>query len=217
MKRLIIGDIHGCYLKLQELLQKVGLSADDEIIAIGDIIDRGSDSPKVMNFFMTYSNTQSVMGNHERKHLRSFRREIRPALSQLITRHQFGDDRYSQLCAYINSFPRFLDLPEAILVHGFFEPSVPLTEQRETVIFGTLGGEVYLKQHYHRPWYELYDGDKPIIVGHLDYLGTGKPLIYRDRVFCIDTWCCRGGALTGIVLPDLHLVSVQSHKNYWAK
>lgn len=217
MKRLIIGDIHGCYTELQELLDKVGLSADDEIIAIGDIVDRGPDSPNVLNFFRTHPNARSLMGNHERKHVRSFRGETKPAFSQLITRRQFGEAYYPEAVAYMETFPRFLELPEAILVHGFFEPKVPLVEQRDAVIIGILKGEFYLKKHYERPWYELYDGDKPIIVGHHDYLSTGEPFIYGDRVFCIDTGCCHGRALTGLVLPDFLIVSVPSRKDYWTE
>lgn len=217
MKRLILGDIHGCYAELRELLDKAGLSGDDEIIALGDMVDRGPDSPRVLDFFCTRPNTRSLMGNHERKHLRSFRGEIRPALSQRITRQQLGEERYPEAVARMEGFPRFLELPEAIVVHGFFEPHVPLVEQPETVIVGTLSGERYLKEHYDRPWYEMYDGDKPIIVGHRDYLRTGEPFVHRDRVFAIDTGCCRGGALTGLILPDFRIVSVPAHKDYWTE
>ena len=73
----------------------------------------------------------------------------------------------------MQNFPRFLELPEAILVHGFFEPNVPLDQQRETVLVGTMSGENYLNRHYPRPWYELYRGIKPVIIRHRDFLETG--------------------------------------------
>ena len=104
-----------------------------------------------------------------------------------------------------------------MLVHAFFEPGVPLEAQRETVIVGTLSGEAYLSRTYDRPWYELYDGSKPIVVGHRDYLGTGQPFVYRDRVFGIDTGCYRGGALTGLLLPAFRLLSTPSPHHYWAQ
>src|SRR5262249_29448313 len=63
----------------------------------------------------------------------------------------------------------------------------------------------------------LYDGPKPIIVGHRDYLHTGQPLIHRDRVFGIDTGCCRGGRLTGLLLPGFELLSVPARQNYWSE
>jgi len=215
MKMFVIGDIHGCSRELHDLLDKAGLSSEDEIIALGDILDRGPDSPGVFDFFMSHPNARSLMGNHERKHVRSFRGEVRPALSQRITRRQFGEERYPQVCAHLDGFPRFLDLPDATLVHAFFEPGLQLSAQRETVVVGTLSGDAYLKERFSQPWYELYDGDKPLIAGHHDYLATGQPFIYRDRVFCIDTGCCNGRALTGLMAPDFRIVSVPSRKDYW--
>jgi len=215
MKTFVIGDIHGCSRELHDLLDKAGLSSEDEIIALGDILDRGPDSPGVLDFFMAHPNARSLMGNHERKHVRSFRGEVRPALSQRITRRQFDEERYLQVCAYLDGFPRFLDLPDATLVHAFFEPGVQLSAQRETVVVGTLSGDAYLKERFSQPWYELYDREKPLIVGHHDHLATGQPFIYRDRVFCIDTSCCNGRALTGLMVPDFRIVSVPSRKDYW--
>lgn len=216
MKNLVIGDIHGCYTELLELLDKAGLSAEDQIIGIGDIVDRGPDSRHVLEFFNTRANARSIIGNHERKHVRWLRGEVRPALSQQITRYQLGE-RYPEWVTYMTTFPYFLELPEAILVHGFFEPHVTLRQQKETVLAGTLSGEYYLKKQYRKPWYELYPGQKPLIVGHHDYLSTGEPLVYQDRVFCLDTGCCHGGRLTGLILPDFTLVSVPSRKNYWTE
>src|SRR5262249_26309232 len=153
-------------------------------------------------------NASSIQGNHERKHVLSYHGKTPPALSQQIARRQFGEDRYPDAVAAMDSFPRFLELPEALLVHGFFEPGVALSAQRETVLVGTLTGESYLDRRLSVPWYELYDGPKPIVVGHRDYLRTGQPLIHRDRVFGIDTGCCRGSRLTGLLLPGFEVVSV---------
>lgn len=215
MRTLVVGDIHGCWTEFQELLLKAELGGGDEIVALGDIVDRGPDSVSVLDFFQKNVNAKSLMGNHERKHVRSFRNEVRPAISQRITRLQLGEEAYPSACAFMDSFPRFIDRPEAILVHGFFEPGIALPEQRETVIVGTLTGEKHMVKTYSRPWYELYDGEKPILVGHRDYLGTGEPLIYKDRVYGIDTACYLGRALTGLVLPEFRLISVKSRKDYW--
>jgi serine/threonine protein phosphatase 1 len=214
MQSLIIGDIHGCYDELQALLDKAGLADGDEIISIGDLVDRGPDSPRVLDFFRATPHARAILGNHERKHLRSHRGETQPALSQLITRWQF-DERYTEALAYMATLPVYLDLPNALLVHGFFEPGLPITQQSENVIVGVLSGENYLKRRYDRVWYELYDGDKPLIVGHRNYNGY-QPLVYRDRVYGIDTRCYEGGALTGLLLPGFRLISICSRKNYWA-
>lgn len=215
MKRLIIGDIHGCYTEFLELLKKANLSKDDEIIALGDILDRGPDSRKVMHFFMNEPRTQTLLGNHERKHILSFQGKVKSAPSQRITRRQLGEEYYPSVISWMEKLPHFIDLPEAVLIHGFFEPHIPLSSQKEILIVGVISGEVYLKENYDRPWHELYDGDKPLIAGHKDYLKTGEPLIYKDRVFCIDTDCCRGGRLTGLLLPEFKIISVPSRRNYW--
>mgnify|MGYP006212485299 CR=1 FL=1 len=49
MPSLVIGDIHGCYDELLALLDKAALGADDEIIAIGDMVDRGPKSAQVLD------------------------------------------------------------------------------------------------------------------------------------------------------------------------
>ncbi len=214
MRRLIIGDIHSCWIELQELLDKAGLSDGDEIIAIGDFVDRGPDSPRVLDFFRAQPNARAIQGNHERKHIRSSRGEVKAALSQRITRQQLGD-AYVNALAFFESLLLYLEFPEANIVHGYWEPGLPITEQRETVLAGTMGGEKHLRENYGRPWYELYDGDKPIIVGHHDYLRNRQPFVYHERVFGIDTSCCHGGALTGMILPDFRFVSVPSHADYW--
>lgn len=218
MKSLIVGDIHGCWDEFQALLDLAALGADDPIISVGDLVDRGPQSPRVLRFFRDTPNARTIMGNHERKHVRAARGETNLAQSQLITGLQFGDD-YSEALDYMGSLPAFLELPEADLVHGFFEPDVPLAEQRDSVIVGATSGENYLLETLDRPWYTLYDGDKPLIVGHRNYLGLSRPLLYppeSPRVYALDTSCVYGGALTGLILPDFSLISVPSRANYWA-
>ncbi len=155
------------------------------------------------------------MGNHERKHIRSLRGELQPAISQRITHQQLGED-YPEAVVWMESLPLYLELPEAILVHGYLEPGIPLEGQRERVLCGTMGGDHHLRTNYDRPWYELWDGEKPVIVGHMDYLRTGEPFIYQDRIFGLDTGCAHGRSLTGLILPDFRLISVQSRGDHWS-
>ena len=219
MRTLIVGDIHGCVEEFRELLDRAGLADDDAVIAVGDLVDRGPDPAGVVRFFRDCSRARSVMGNHERKHVRWARGEIRPALSQRITRIQMGDDTWREAIPWMERLPLYIELPECIIVHGFWEPGVPLAAQRETVLCGTMSGMLYIEDRYERPtgrrWYELYDGEKPLVVGHLDYTGTGEPLIYRDRVYAIDTGVATGGWLTGLVLPEFRIVRVRARRNHW--
>jgi hypothetical protein len=211
----VIGDIHGCADELQALLDRAGLSEDDEIISVGDFIDRGPDSPAVLGFFASHPSARAVLGNHELKHLRWRRGELRPALSQLITQRQFGDS-YDEACAYLETLPLWLELPHARVVHGCIEPGVPLRAQERSVLAGTMSGTKRLAESYDRPWYELYDDPKPVIVGHEMYREDGQPFVYEDRVFALDTRCCHGLRLTGLLLPEFRFVSVPARADHWS-
>lgn len=59
----IIGDIAGRYDELLSLLEKMPKA--DLTIAVGDLIDRGKNSKKVIEYFMNTPNTIAIRGNHE--------------------------------------------------------------------------------------------------------------------------------------------------------
>lgn len=212
MTTLVIGDIQGCYVELLELVEKAGMTDSDRIVALGDIVDRGPDPQNVIDYFRTKPNAETIMGNHERKHVESYHGRTQPAKSQVLTKQQVTD--YPGIIAWMETLPQYMRLPEADLVHGFFEPGIPLEKQWEKVIVGVMGGQKKI-QALPKPWYEMYDGDKPLIVGHHNYTGTSTPFIYKDRVYGLDTSCCHGGALTGLLLPEFRIVQVPAKKNYW--
>lgn len=60
---LIIGDIHGCLSTLQALIAKAG--PVDEIVSVGDLIDRGPDSLGVIQYCID-NNIRVCLGNHEK-------------------------------------------------------------------------------------------------------------------------------------------------------
>jgi serine/threonine protein phosphatase 1 len=113
--------------------------------------------------------------------------------------------------------PHFLEIPEAIILHAFLEPDVPLDQQDPRIICGSLSGEHILRQRYRQPWYEMCDRDKPVIVGHRNYTGTDCPFIYKDKVIGLDTDCVRGKTLTGILLPSFQIFSVRSRGDLWSQ
>ena len=61
-KILCVGDIHGCLSTLKALIAKAG--PVDQIISVGDLIDRGPDSFGVIKYCIE-NNIQVCLGNHE--------------------------------------------------------------------------------------------------------------------------------------------------------
>jgi len=217
LKTLIIGDIHGCYQEFLELLDKTGVSNEDKIIALGDIIDRGPDSMSVINFFISHHNALCILGNHEAKHIQVFSGKIKPAPSQQKVLQQISVTAQENIVNYFEKLPLYIELPEIIALHGYLEPGVALEKQQKRVLIGATSGELLMKKKYPEPWYQYEHGNKPIIAGHFDYSGKGKPLIINDKIYLIDTGCCYGKNLTGLLLPEFKLFSVKSRENYWGK
>src|SRR5687768_3633155 len=63
--RLIaIGDIHGCHLEFAELLARIAPVPADRVILLGDLINRGPDSNKVIDLARSTGAT-AILGNHE--------------------------------------------------------------------------------------------------------------------------------------------------------
>ena len=63
---LIIGDIAGRYNELQKLLELATKKFGEySVIGVGDLVDRGSDSDKVVEHFMSMPDTYATRGNHE--------------------------------------------------------------------------------------------------------------------------------------------------------
>ncbi len=208
--KIIIGDIHACTDELERLFDKIGRGSEDEVYCLGDMFDRGPDNSKMLRLLTEDPQFLALKGNHERKHLLVYEKKCRPSLSQLITKQELGEN-YSALLHLARNLPAFIELDEAVLVHGSIEPGVPLEKQRETVLVSSLSGERYLGK-LGRPWYEMLDIEKPVIFGHKCY---EKPFVFQDKVFGINTGCCMGGSLTAITLPDFRIYSVDAAKNHW--
>ncbi|EGZ46806.1 symmetrical bis(5'-nucleosyl)-tetraphosphatase [Neisseria wadsworthii] len=67
MAHYAIGDIQGCYQEFQLLLEKLDFNhGSDTLWLVGDIVNRGPQSLKVLQFCMRHeSSVQMVLGNHD--------------------------------------------------------------------------------------------------------------------------------------------------------
>lgn len=61
----VISDIHGCYNEYIKALKAVNFNDDDILYVLGDCIDRGYASVKVLLDMMNRPNVIPIVGNHE--------------------------------------------------------------------------------------------------------------------------------------------------------
>lgn len=60
-----LSDIHGCYLTLQAILKRMNVKNNDNLLILGDVVDRGPRIKEVLDFLLGRPNTTLLMGNHE--------------------------------------------------------------------------------------------------------------------------------------------------------
>ena len=60
-----MSDIHGNYEGYKSLLEKVNFQEEDTLYVLGDVIDRGNQSIKILQDMMMRPNVIPIIGNHE--------------------------------------------------------------------------------------------------------------------------------------------------------
>lgn len=198
MRYFAIGDIHGCYTALQTLIDFVQPSREDTLVMLGDYVDRGPDSCRVVQWLIDQSSQRNLVclkGNHELMMLR--------ARDDLEQRRMWGMvggvetcDSYSREMPgvdldavpqshwdFLESCHHFYETESNIFVHGAMYGDMPMDEQPEYILFW----ETF---HFTTP---REDG-KVIICGHASQK-DGLPK-HAGHVICIDTWACGKGWLT---------------------
>lgn len=67
MATWVIGDVHGCWLTLERLLERIDWQADrDELWFVGDLVNRGPSSLEVLRWaFHNRDHLKVVLGNHD--------------------------------------------------------------------------------------------------------------------------------------------------------
>jgi diadenosine tetraphosphatase ApaH/serine/threonine PP2A family protein phosphatase len=203
MKRhIVIGDIHGCFDELRDLLDRVAPSPDDVVISAGDVVRKGPAPERCLDLWRERG-WLAILGNQEKK------------LLDLVRSGRVADDQdrrvaaRAELLEFIRGWPLYADFEQEGfgVVHGGLLPGTPIEAQGETVL--TLrsirrknGGWVAVPKGEEKPgdrfWTEVWDGPRTILYGH-----TPRQEVRRDRkAIGLDTSCVYGGALTAAVLRD---------------
>ncbi len=217
--RLIaIGDVHGCADELEEMLDKIAPSVDDTLIFLGDLINRGPDSARVLKRVESLGNARCLLGNHELRLLR-YRHEGDPSLLKDYdwpTLKQIGPEDW----AFLESLELTISYPEAeaVFVHGGFLSDRAWTEQDAEVVTSIQvidpdNPAVYGKRSKMTngiSWAERWKGPPFVICGH-----TPRPEIFRRPwSLCIDTGCVYGGKLTAYDVEAEKFLQVSARKAY---
>lgn len=208
MKRqIVIGDIHGCFDEFEALLAQIGVTEEDEIISVGDIVDRGPKSVALYEYFKNKKNAKVILGNHERKHLNGVL-----SYAQEIVKIQFGD-KYNEFINWLKTLDYYYETEAAIIVHAFFEHDKSLATQRTDVLCGSTSGSKYLDKKYGEAyWVNHYKGKKTIIYGH--HVVGEHPKI-ENNTYGLDTGACHGGKLTALELPAFKIHQIDVAQDYW--
>lgn len=213
---IAIGDIHGCHQEFAELLGVLELTKDDRLILLGDLVNRGPDSCKVIDLARAH-NALSLLGNHELR-LLEYRRTKDESLikeTDLDTHTKLRPEDW----AYLEAMPLTHELPELnmVFVHGGFLPDEPWQKQPAQVVTRIQVIDSNGKPHKRSdapdalPWADQWNGPPFVVYGH-----TPRPEIYKLKWSVgIDTACVMGGALTAFILPERRFVQVKARKRYF--
>jgi diadenosine tetraphosphatase ApaH/serine/threonine PP2A family protein phosphatase len=208
----IIGDIHGCFEELDELIFELENKYKNlTYISLGDVTDRGPEVHKCINLLQTVG-AKMVLGNHDEKLVRwKVGRPTHMGKSQEVSMLQLTDADF----AWIRSSYRYIQLPQqkSVLVHGGFFPGIPYEQQglKSMIRLRNIDPGTSKMYTLTEPggtfWAEAWPGPDRIIFGHA--ASWGEVANYPHAIG-LDTGCVYGGRLTALVLSEEAVVGIET-------
>ncbi len=189
---LALGDVHGCAQALEALLEVVNPQPEDTLVALGDFVDRGPDSCRVVELMrQLHERCQflPLLGNHEQMLLDVLdgalpNRWLPYGATATLESYGFRGDLNcipQEHVAFFRSLLPYVETDEYFFVHANYDPKLPLDEQPEELLRWT-----NLRQHLPGP----HVSGKIAIVGHTAH--REGHIVDIGHLRCIDT-CCYGG------------------------
>jgi protein phosphatase len=237
----IIGDVHGCYDELQELVALLGQRATDDaqrsgdvgdairtLVFVGDLVDRGPRTPDVLRDVMSLVHSGKglcVRGNHDDKLLRYLRGKkviVNNGLEESVAQLNACTAAFRDEAAdFIESMPYYLTLNDGTLIvaHAGLEQRLhneakhPRNSDavRSFALYGSTTGK---KDELGLPVRLNWAADyqgEPTIV--YGHTPVREPH-WQNNTINIDTGCVFGGRLTALRYPERELVSIPAKKEY---
>lgn len=190
---LVLGDIHGCDVALAVLLNRLQLTSSDTLVVLGDAVDRGPGSCRVLDQLIEVRQSSRLiylMGNHEEMMLEALggrRSSMWLRHGGIATLDSYGgaltnipDDHLELL----NEMHPYWESSTEICVHASLEPGVDLVDQQsEWLRWQKLTGLEF-----------PHPSGKRVLCGHSG-ISNGLPALL-DGWICLDTLAYEGGYLT---------------------
>lgn len=215
-RTLAIGDIHGCYKHLEQLLEYVCYKKEsDRLVFLGDYIDRGENSKKTLDLLIKLlkGNSKNVflLGNHEDMMLSCVNDDGR--YSRLFwysngaeeTLRSFSKHYFDNLLNIDNEYLNFLcclkpifidEKLRIIFVHGGIDPSKAINDQDFS---DELKGPLWIRSDFYN--YTGTFNDYIVVFGHTPTFKMRKDLytvMWEKNKIGIDTGICYGYNLTAL-------------------
>ena len=235
----IIGDIHGCFDELIQLLKELGYEIstqpDGETVVkppqgrkavfVGDFVDRGPKVAEVLRLVMGIQKADAaicVPGNHDVKLARALHgnRNVKPThgLAETLSQLEKESTEFkTQIAEFIDGLVSHyvLDNGKLVVAHAGMKAELQGRASgrvREFALYGETTGET---DDFGLPvrvnWADEYRGTAMVVYGHTP---VAEPQ-WVNRTINIDTGCVFGGKLTALRYPERELVSVLAHQTYY--
>ena len=209
-RTIVVGDLHGCYDELLDLLDKVSFGSEDRLICVGDLITKGPKNREVLDRFMTDPQFTSVIGNHDLALRRRWNGEkFKLKASQKPTHKELKKDK-ERYVPFLNSLPFTIDLGSHLVVHAGLRPGLEFHSQttEDMTELRSLGEDRASRKG--TPWYDVYDGEKIVLFGHWPSQEPRR----GNKAIGLDTGCVYGGQLTAYIVETGELTSVPARQVY---
>ena len=138
----VVGDIHGEFTKLETQLKEIGFDeSKDRLIAVGDLIDRGPESHRVLEFlekdyfFSTLGNHETFLMDYHEADLNMHSHDTLDSMRRLWARYGGGWIMGTPLGPFyekISKLPLIIEVPvgdkSVAVLHAEIDPEISYTD-----------------------------------------------------------------------------------------